>query len=99
RDDLVTGVQTCALPICQMVKQALQSQLFLPREQHTLFTRRSLGGWFDFWQLLHGGPACVGAPYVCNRQSRRDSFDESGLDGVKRSEERRVGKEGGCRGW
>src|SRR5207244_10296669 len=87
RDDLVTGVQTCALPISQA--RAIQ-QVLLP----TQFPRldgfeltghaqpaRSVGGdYFDILALGDGKVAvCIG--------------DVAGKGMPARSEERRVGKE------
>src|SRR5690606_40053002 len=82
RDFHVTGVQTCALPICA-------------RDRYDLYTKTT--------QLLQQRKQLGGFPAL-----REENGDVRGahdtevavdaLHGVQRSEERRVGKEGGS-GW
>src|SRR5258708_10757507 len=78
RDDLVTGVQTCALPISQSLYQASRWMLsetlasMPPRcSSWASAARRGVGGW--------QGPVARGSPRIRLLP--------------KRSEERRVGKE------
>src|SRR2546423_11846186 len=72
RDKLVTGVQTCALPICDL-------------EHHTI-------------QLLEGNPEVRNRIRAQFRQVMLDEFQDINnqqAELIRRSEERRVGKE--CR--
>src|SRR5207249_7668311 len=86
RDRNVTGVQTCALPISDRRGEAHQSGSpgrRRPRRVH-------LGG---------ARPAARRAAYR-GGGSERDELRGDERDGNgPRSEERRVGKEGGSRGW
>src|SRR5207244_8843799 len=77
RDDLVTGVQTCALPIC------LQSAI--AGNAHTE----------AYEKIYQSGAVGVSIDDFVAEVQRRFSGATSGL---KRSEERRVGKECGSRG-
>src|SRR5437763_11860978 len=85
RDTSVTGVQTCALPICETVSLAVVESC-------------AYAVWPDF---NHAAVAVTdgrkGEQIVLvttNPDARRID-----LVGWARSEERRVGKECGCRGW
>src|SRR5262249_58972474 len=86
RDWSVTGVQTCALPIC---RQPLPAPLdggdyeLLPLERH------------EAAQLL--AATLQGAAPAAAEEALEDLLDA--VDGHPRSEERRVGKEGRARAW
>src|SRR5205823_10876231 len=89
RDKLVTGVQTCALPICAVIDAqggrtgALQGDLV---EEHLLTSwgrRRSAKGRGRSIRIRDTGSARVGLGGIVQFAGK----------GVARSEERRVGKE------
>src|SRR5207247_7188732 len=84
RDPLVTGVQTCALPICA----ANLSSGAMPMRSKTIGCRRSRMQSLDhvYWPFLEA--RSVG---LCREFISHDRLL------VARSEERRVGKE--CRSW
>src|SRR5205823_10438670 len=88
RDKLVTGVQTCALPISQRSLSAMRSQEPAPAVRAAHGAQRSLG--------TGGGERSPGAPALT--QSVGDHSQISGRGPClrplwRRSEERRVGKE------
>src|SRR5438552_5389693 len=95
RDDLVTGVQTCALPISRL--RGLGGTLTL--ETNVVVPA---GGQFD---LDASAQNVVLRGVLTNRGSMKwvtqfNTFDLSGSGRVEnRSEERRVGKECRARGW
>src|SRR5207244_8809883 len=95
RDDLVTGVQTCALPICGGRRRGAS-----PRGGHG-------GADGDRYAVPdahpHGGSA---VDVQVHREERvraerlyGDLHAEAPVWGQRRSEERRVGKVGGESGW
>src|SRR5699024_12178992 len=78
RDRNVTGVQTCALPICITDQQAAdKAKEFLSHFEEVAAVRA----------VNHDGELVVAVEV-----KHHDRFS-------LRSEERRVGKEGRCRGW
>src|SRR5438552_7435061 len=79
RDDLVTGVQTCALPICQRKTPKLRSPTLLRRQACRWRTSKCT--------------ACSWAADSDGAEERRTSCARAWR--LRRSEERRVGKE--CR--
>src|SRR5256886_11850443 len=82
RDLTVTGVQTCALPICQSDGRALDgAQAVIKNLEHD--APRHHGG-----RLYRGNPAVPGSVV---------RFGVDTWVGRKRSEERRVGEEGRSR--
>src|SRR5690606_40197393 len=81
RDFHVTGVQTCALPICAARAKA-------PTGRKRLSGRIVRGS----RQGTREEPRPAGPP-------EKDGAPVSWAGGQTRSEERRVGKEGGGRGW
>src|SRR5205823_11840461 len=92
RDKLVTGVQTCALPILGAVLSMPEPAVRETNAPHSLEAERVLLGSI----LLDNGALNVAEGIV----SRDDFFspDHRVIFG-KRSEERRVGKECKWRGW
>src|SRR5256886_9227060 len=91
RDLTVTGVQTCALPICFLLEGAQQLPLQLWGEAVDLVEEQR-AAFGDFEQAGLGGPgvgerAALVAEQLALEQGRRES-------GTVRSEERRVGEEG-----
>src|SRR5205823_11997500 len=93
RDKLVTGVQTCALPISSASTKRTPS--WLPRRQATWQKRR------DLPSLLRNRPNTSGRALPCAAAMRAPPSEMSnrthGVLPTPRSEERRVGKEGGSR--
>src|SRR5205823_9807480 len=91
RDKLVTGVQTCALPICSVPDSAIQvsiePSLLRPRSWRTLAFGRSLGKLSNF--------SLAGSNRTIAFAVQSDNHTLS--SGSTRSEERRVGKEGSTR--
>src|SRR5207244_10191486 len=90
RDDLVTGVQTCALPIsCGCVRS---------QNSRSVFTIWKNGRRSEQDEVTHNAPGEPGAPAAEAGRIYGDGRDRvSGC--TNRSEERRVGKEGSSRGW
>src|SRR5207244_6821055 len=93
RDDLVTGVQTCALPICLEQRGVLIfRELGLTDEQHLAFTR-TLGD-----LMLQGGDELLNISLDKDANKGKEYLADY-LKGSwywhidQRSEERRVGKE------
>src|SRR5207244_7102412 len=91
RDDLVTGVQTCALPICAGIDD-LVAVLGQSPSIGTGSVRRIA-------QLMRIFPAARFMPIRGNLDTRLRKLDAGEYDALvlARSEERRVGKEGRCR--
>src|SRR5205823_10918869 len=89
RDKLVTGVQTCALPICKQGKPLLSWRVHLLPflEQDNLYKQFHLD---EPWDSEHNKKLIARMPPVYR------SSDKVAADGrtTFRSEERRVGKEG-----
>src|SRR5438105_9634065 len=85
RDPLVTGVQTCALPILPVLGNALQDPVDLRAEAHV---EHAVGLVED--EHAHGAEVDHPALDQVEQPPRRGDED--------RSEERRVGKEWRCRG-
>src|SRR5207247_3668097 len=97
RDPLVTGVQTCALPISNTVAQASVEPLDPLMNCPNLVSLRvviDVGAWSESRFALPGGQS--GNP-ASRHYSDQFPHWQSGA-GVPRSEERRVGKEGRWRG-
>src|SRR5207244_9620591 len=98
RDDLVTGVQTCALPIC------IQSRDARPPGARRPPPAGPQQGGFALIDLLlpalaAGLATTLGAlPFLLVHTVPRKSYDALLGFGAGRSEERRVGREGGARG-
>src|SRR5207247_8220971 len=93
RDPLVTGVQTCALPICQhaRVENRHQAPVAFGADEPA----ESLLELDD--RLRHGEfVERVAAP---SRDRFGAGFDDRPIRRRERSEERRVGKECGCGWW
>src|SRR5206468_6216167 len=98
RDLIVTGVQTCALPICSRLREAQDAA----RQQPELL----LDGPVEARSSRHAGGAARaggsaprydagdGVRALEKRQARIEA-----CPGCPRSEERRVGEERGSRGW
>src|SRR5205823_9600125 len=96
-DKLVTGVQTCALPISALAPVSrVNTREALPFEQNVA---RDIGGThqprerFHQFRLTISFDAC-NADDFCGSHLERDVLDDS--DALWRSEERRVGKGGPC---
>src|SRR5207249_5914803 len=89
RDRNVTGVQTCALPIYE--PQDDQRDDARHRRQRVADHKLRQAGGFVPPAAVHLTASSIGK-HVMTPQV------EASLDG-ERSEERRVGKEGRCRGW
>src|SRR5206468_9779275 len=83
RDLIVTGVQTCALPICRGAEVMPPSQVDIPLRRLVAASRLVL-------RFLVSEVHAVRA---------REREANAGLVVAKRSEERRVGKEWRSRGW
>src|SRR5205823_6771163 len=84
RDKLVTGVQTCALPISGVYVRATEiCVLTRVQANRQSFIRNAVG------------PAALGSYAVRTRSGQAASQEADSLDELRRSEERRVGKE--CR--
>src|SRR5687767_15243067 len=91
RDKLVTGVQTCALPICS------RRHVVVPRQPAAVADGELHAVRAPLAQLPpDDSGAAVGAPYSSALESNRTENYLGDL--VLRSEERRVGKECRC-GW
>src|SRR5207244_5937777 len=89
RDDLVTGVQTCALPISETALAGAIDMVMNPDHP-------------DGCLLVHGALAArPDLDPIRAELSRRRAAAESAVRRRfdRRSEERRVGKGGGARGW
>src|SRR5207244_10576763 len=86
RDDLVTGVQTCALPILVM-DLGVASHAGIVTDGDA---RLRVAGLAIIFERLVNGRQCARRPHLVGM--------EAGLD-RRRSEERRVGKEWRARGW
>src|SRR5205823_7262228 len=92
RDKLVTGVQTCALPICRVrtdvpaILRLVEQGAIAP--QRTITRRYALAEAPDAYAALDRGEIIGRAIVVCDQKERSEVDDG-------RSEERRVGKE--CR--
>src|SRR5207244_7508686 len=87
RDDLVTGVQTCALPISARATAAIPS------------TAGRIGG-KTLLSLRSTATATVQERKAAStRAARTESLRAVPAARSQRSEERRVGKEGRSRGW
>src|SRR3546814_6936763 len=91
---LVTGVQTCALPIFNFVHEVREKTGMPPEEvvKGYVIAREILGMralWGEIEALDNKVPAALQARMLveCGRLIERETV---------RSEERRVGKEGGC---
>src|SRR5439155_2721313 len=92
RDGHVTGVQTCALPICTPAKPFSGS----PESAGVPTTSRSQEPRRCGWML----PSTASLRQTGGRELERIVFDEATIARrVRRSEERRVGKEWRARGW
>src|SRR5262249_59516894 len=83
RDWSVTGVQTCALPICTVVWSSTGSVLVMPSVIRPLFD--------DFMAPTRSVTAVLAASYA------RVAWVCTSVRACLRSEERRVGKEGRAR--
>src|SRR5207244_5032935 len=81
RDDLVTGVQTCALPICRPSPWVLTIALGENTFQFSSTIPRCPGHW----------KACASSSWECGWRGPEPGA--SSPTGAQRSEERRVGKE------
>src|SRR5207244_8674170 len=97
RDDLVTGVQTCALPISG--SEAEGGMMTTATQQAIGADRRSADRGEDSYAEAHGragnGSGGRGPLHDSERLARRLGWFSIGLG--LRSEERRVGKECRCR--
>src|SRR5207244_7256647 len=89
RDDLVTGVQTCALPICR------------PSEQPPVPVGIPLSNRRDVFVLRDVPARTVVVPALADRDklSKLAASDDLADALLVRSEERRVGKGGGSGTW
>src|SRR5205823_12115156 len=97
RDKLVTGVQTCALPIYPNVdfySGIVQRALGIPVSMFTcIFSLARTVGWIAQWQEMIADPEYkIGRPRQLYKGAGRREL-------VPRSEERRVGKGRSSRGW
>src|SRR5205823_10565667 len=86
RDKLVTGVQTCALPISYSCRSPSGS---------STTTGAGTGCSPSYWCSSRSGFLASHSTAATNRRSRRSMISEEGGKNEHRSEERRVGKE--CR--
>src|SRR5207244_5767135 len=98
RDDLVTGVQTCALPIFGRKKL-----FFITLAVYLCATAATAGSW-NFWsfalfRFLTG--AGIGGEYAAINSTIQELVPARvrGWTDLVRSEERRVGEEVRCRRW
>src|SRR5690606_39625426 len=89
RDFHVTGVQTCALPICQGVATALIGKL-----QEIAATR----GAYVLFVQADTGPEDAAAIALYSKLGKREDVLHFDIDVPPRSEERRVGTEWRPRG-
>src|SRR5205085_9285697 len=92
RDLTVTGVETCALPICELLHDADADS------RHHVELRDSSRHTPSRTALAHVPPRWRAAAGPLRSDARRNGRDDAGqqvLAGPARSEERRVGKE--CR--
>src|SRR5207244_5777517 len=90
RDDLVTGVQTCALPISWVADERFWYRITTPEGSEFLLVEAAKGTRapvFDHAKLAAALSTATGTSYDAHRLPFTD-FD------LSRSEERRVGKEG-----
>src|SRR5262249_59459229 len=92
RDWSVTGVQTCALPILPFQRRRPQPLLLPDGEVAVLEVGRGQGG------RLVAAEGAVERPQLPGDDPRGPAVGDDVVEG-QRSEERRVGKEGRCRGW
>src|SRR5207247_5419992 len=96
RDPLVTGVQTCALPICRWANNQLLVEWGVSHRAYA-------GTLFDSGEqrLTHSLPDPAAArtctPQISNPWSVHTSVESTGR--VRRSEERRVGRRRRARAW
>src|SRR2546429_8959835 len=95
RDVAVTGVQTCALPICYLFEEldrqgVLTSDFFLDEKKFL----HGIDGNPDSQRMGHFQEALAQARQLAQDRLHGNSQDDEGLFAL-RSEERRVGKE--CR--
>src|SRR5207244_10221913 len=86
RDDLVTGVQTCALPI-YLLQEILESIRLEPRQ--ILITQR----WVEHFHFRFLLTLEVNSTSRELQQVAEDYIRAIIIQGLNRSEERRVGKE------
>src|SRR5205807_7004250 len=96
RDYKVTGVQTCALPISAVGRAKRNARGGAPVGDHR-FTQRG-GQGTPRVRDGHAGGEGRGAHLFALLDSREDRVRVVNVPGLFRSEERRVGKEGRCRG-
>src|SRR5207244_4963031 len=93
RDDLVTGVQTCALPICAAGGGRVRSGW---RGPSGVGGRRRAGGvrrwWSSRWEVMRDGVRAGGSQPARRGARPGGAREQSG--GGQRSEERRVGEGG-----
>src|SRR5207249_8990160 len=96
RDRNVTGVQTCALPICLVrLRSELRRNGRIPRPLEVQRRWSEVALWLT-WQRGVSKLARPSPPHAQHRGGTdRACVIERGIVGV-RSEERRVGKGGGC---
>src|SRR5947208_1087108 len=94
RDDLVTGVQTCALPISQAVlglRDILDARAAVLKEWSADHIQERIADYYDL-VLVYGARAVFDS-------IEEYQFPQALAERTKRSEERRVGKECRCRWW
>src|SRR5262249_56751419 len=92
RDWSVTGVQTCALPIFAPEADMLQDRIRDDEIEGAVGPMAEIAGIGDL--------ASEAQLTLIERWFRRGGdIDQGDIGGEVRSEERRVGKEGGCGGW
>src|SRR5206468_8661082 len=99
RDLIVTGVQTCALPI--LLQQVARVMPAAADVQRRAGRERAVGSAAIELMAVGAEPRVVAATLLAHelQQLRRQLAVGIGPDSEWRSEERRVGKEGGGRGW
>src|SRR5207253_3393198 len=92
RDGHVTGVQTCALPICRLGETGdLQVRTFVFRGARHW---RAMPSVSPASGLVRLGPV----KFLLDERTSDPNELRAGVTEAHRSEERRVGKEGGARG-
>src|SRR5256885_13173344 len=91
RDYKVTGVQTCALPICRGPGEQVGRQVLALRDQGP-DAARGLHGGGGHLLALEAGELARDAPVLAADDGERRAVVVL-VDGLHRSEERRVGKE------